>query len=151
MILDDHAQHDHSLKLFVIFSRAYRTISDFVTEDMKSHGLHPTEFMVLELLYHKGDQPIQQIGKKVLLASGSITYVIDKLEARKLVERKLCPEDRRVTFVSLTQEGRERMDMIFPKHQKVIETIFEPLNAEEKNTMATLLKKVGLHVKDLKL
>ncbi|MED4585864.1 MarR family transcriptional regulator [Brevibacillus choshinensis] len=147
----EDGNHDElSLKLFVILSRAYRSISDFVTDDMKRYGLNPSEFMVLELLYHKGEQPIQHIGKKVLLASGSMTYVIDKLESKKLLERKLCKEDRRVIYASITDAGRKLMDEIFPQHRAVIETLFEGLTTDQKNTMIDLLKETGLRVADLK-
>ena len=54
-----------SLKLFIVLSRAHRSINDIVNKHIAEHGLNPTEFAVLELLYHKGDQPIQIIGKKV--------------------------------------------------------------------------------------
>ncbi len=47
-------------------------------------GMNPTDFSVLELLFHRGRQPIQLIGKKVLITSSSITYVIDKLEKKKI-------------------------------------------------------------------
>ncbi|MGC4377160.1 MarR family transcriptional regulator [Fictibacillus sp. Mic-4] len=144
-----HNENDLSLKLFVVLSRAYRSITDRVTEDMKSYGLNPTEFMVLELLYHKGEQPIQHIGKKILLASGSMTYVVDKLESKKLLERKACPEDRRVTFASITEEGRKLMDEIFPKHRKVIQNIFATLDVNEQETMITCLKKLGIHAEEL--
>ena len=50
--------------------------------------MNPTEFAVLELLYHKGNQPLQQIGDKILLASGSITYVVDKLEKKNFSSEK---------------------------------------------------------------
>ncbi|MDF2682783.1 MAG: mhqR 2 [Brevibacillus sp.] len=147
---DGNSNDELSLKLFVILSRAYRSISDFVTDDMKRYGLNPSEFMVLELLYHKGEQSIQHIGKKVLLASGSMTYVIDKLESKKLLERKLCQEDRRVIYASITATGRKLMDEIFPQHRAVIETLFEGLTTDEKNTMIDLLKQTGLRVAELK-
>ncbi|WP_419879277.1 MarR family winged helix-turn-helix transcriptional regulator [Brevibacillus centrosporus] len=139
-----------SLKLFVILSRAYRSISDFVTEDMKRYGLNPSEFMVLELLYHKGEQPIQHIGKKVLLASGSMTYVIDKLESKQLLERKSSQEDRRVIYASITKAGKQLMDEIFPQHRAAIEKLFKGLTAEQKDTMIQLLKETGLKASNLK-
>ena len=78
--------NDQSLKLFIVLSRAYRAVNEHVNKRIQRYGLNPTEFAVLELLYHKGDQPLQQIGGKILLASGSMTYVIDKLEKKKYIE-----------------------------------------------------------------
>ncbi len=141
--------NDNDLKLFIVLNRAHRAIVDHVTEDMKRYGLNPTEFMVLEVLYHRGDLPIQQIRHKVLLASGSITYVVDKLEAKNLVKRKPCPEDGRVTFASITKEGKNLMDNIFPQHHRAIRRIFEALDEEEKSVITTLLKKVGFYAQGL--
>ena len=50
-----------SLKLFIVLSRAYRAVNENVNKLIHTYGLNPTEFAVLELLYHKGDQPLQQI------------------------------------------------------------------------------------------
>lgn len=140
---------DASLKLFVVFSRAYRAVSDRVMEDIRKHGLNPTEFAVLELLYHKGQQPIQQIGKKVLLASGSITYVVDKLENKGYLQRVPCPEDRRVVYAVITEDGRRWMDRVFPLHRQAIRNIFGVLTDEEMTVMTAQLKKLGLHAQHL--
>ncbi|WP_096201357.1 MarR family winged helix-turn-helix transcriptional regulator [Bacillus sp. FJAT-45350] len=142
-------EKDLALKLFIVLSRSTRTVMDCVEDDIRSYGLNPTEFAVLELLYHKGDQPIQQIGKRVLLASGSITYVVDKLEKKQLLERKSCPKDRRVTYAAITEAGKKFMSEIFPDHEEAINNIFGSLDQDEKNTMITLLKKLGLNAKEL--
>ncbi|RKJ23881.1 MarR family transcriptional regulator, partial [Butyricicoccus sp. 1XD8-22] len=84
-----------SLKLYIVLSRANKAINEVTNEFFQQNGLNPTEFAVLELLYHKGKQPLQQIGNKILLASGSITYVVDKLEKRGYLNRVSCPTDRR--------------------------------------------------------
>ncbi|MFS0861837.1 MarR family winged helix-turn-helix transcriptional regulator [Fredinandcohnia sp. 179-A 10B2 NHS] len=138
-----------SLKLFVVLSRAYRSVNERVEEDVKGYGLNLTEFAVLELLYHKGETPIQHIGKKVLLSSGSITYVVDKLEKKNFLVRKPCPKDRRVTWASITEEGTKFMDEIFPKHQQAIESIVGGLTDKEKEEMMVLLKKLGYHAEKI--
>lgn len=104
---------DQSLKLFIVLSRAYRAVNDQVNKSIQSFGVNPTEFAVLELLYHKGDQPLQQIGEKILLASGSITYVVDKLEQKGLIVRKACEKDRRVTYASITEKGKNSLRKCF--------------------------------------
>lgn len=68
--LDD--EQAASLKLFVVLSKAYRAVMDRAVKDMKQYGISPSEFMVLEVLYTKGKIPLQQIGEKVLITSGSI-------------------------------------------------------------------------------
>lgn len=133
-----------SLKLLVVMLKASSTITDLIKKDMRSYGLNPTEFAVLELLYHKGDQPIQKIGEKILLASSSMTYVVDKLVEKNLIQRVDCPEDRRVKFASITPNGKELMDETFPKHEERIEELFSNMTKEEINTSIELFKKIGL-------
>ena len=140
---------DLSLKLFVVLSRAHRTITDKANQSIQRFGLNPTEFAVLELLYHKGTQPLQQIGGKILLASGSITYVVDKLEGKGLLARKACEKDRRVTYAELTEKGKELLNDIFPQHEQRIDELVAGLTKEEKETAIQLLKKLGLYTDNL--
>ncbi|WP_017755399.1 MarR family winged helix-turn-helix transcriptional regulator [Calidifontibacillus oryziterrae] len=142
---DHKLDEDLSLKVFIVLTRALQSINKRVEEDIKRRGLNPTEFAVLELIYSKGEQPIQKIGGKVLIASSSITYVVDKLEMKKLIERKPCPKDRRVTYATITPAGTELMNEIFPKHRAAINEICSGLNINEKEVLIQLLKKLGYH------
>ena len=140
---------DRALKLFIVLSRSCKVILEEAHILIEQFGLNPTEFGVLELLYHRGRQPIQKIGQKILLRSGSMTYVVDKLEKRGFLERVFCSEDKRVTYISITKAGVELIESIFPEHAKNIESLMSGLDAEEQNTAIELLKKLGLSVKDL--
>lgn len=147
--MDKSKQTEESLKFFIVLSRAHRAFNDAVNKHISTYKLNPTEFAVLELLYHKGDQPLQQIGGKILLASGSITYVVDKLEQKELLVRKACPTDRRVTYAQITDTGKKLIDEIFPTHEELINDIVSVLSDEEKKTVTDLLKRVGFHASDL--
>jgi len=136
-------KEDPSLKLFVVLAKAYRSVSDQVAADIRNMGLNTTDFGVLELLYHSGDQPLQKIGDKILLASGSITYVVDKLEKKGLLKRTQSEKDRRITYASITEAGVELLNHIFPDHWKQIEAITAGLTDEEKQEAIQLLKKLG--------
>lgn len=146
----DHGtpQDDLSLKLLIVLTRAHRSVADRLKRDIQQYGLNMTEFAVLELLFHKGEQPIQHIGKKILLASGSTTYVVDQLEKKKLLKRKMCPNDRRITYAVITDEGEKLIQEIFPRHRETIHGMFSCLSEEEKQTMIRLLKTTGIHVQD---
>ncbi|MBP2239924.1 MarR family 2-MHQ and catechol resistance regulon transcriptional repressor [Cytobacillus eiseniae] len=137
-------QVNQSLKLFIVLSRAYRAVNENVNKLIQTYGLNPTEFAVMELLYHKGDQPLQQIGGKILLASGSITYVVDKLEQKGLLSRVACPKDRRVTYAQITEQGKAFIEDVFPDHAKQIDAYMSELSPEEKDMAIGLLKKLGM-------
>ncbi|MCM3399805.1 MarR family winged helix-turn-helix transcriptional regulator [Oceanobacillus profundus] len=132
-----------SLKAYVVLMKAYKSIEERIKKDISSHGMRTSDFAILEALYHKGRQTIRQISEAVLINTGSITYVIDKLENKELLERSNCKDDRRVVYIQLTDQGRQLMDGIFPKHQKVIEDLFDGISDEEKTTIIHVLKTVG--------
>jgi MarR family 2-MHQ and catechol resistance regulon transcriptional repressor len=134
---------DLALKLWVVLSRAHRAIGRAARRDIDRHDLGYTEFAVLEALYHKGDLAIGEVGERVLLTSGSMTYVIDKLEKRGLLERRECPTDQRITYLHITADGRRRMREIFPEHAEAIRTAMASLTADEKREAIALLKKLG--------
>ncbi|AFS70242.1 MarR family winged helix-turn-helix transcriptional regulator [Exiguobacterium antarcticum] len=136
-------QPNPNLKALTVMVRAADALHEVIKQDVAKSGLNPTDFSVLELLYHKGRQPIQLIGKKVLITSGSITYVIDKLEKKNYVVRKACPEDRRVTFAELTTEGQTLMDTIFPEHEQAINQVFQGIDQVEIESFIKTAKKIG--------
>ncbi|CAM4050074.1 MarR family transcriptional regulator [Lederbergia lenta] len=140
---------ESSLKLFIVLSRAYRSVNESVNMHIQQSGLNPTEFAVMELLYHKGKQPLQQIGGKILLASGSITYVVDKLEQKSFVKRTGSPVDRRVIYAEITQKGRDYIEDFFPEHAKRIHNLISTLDEDEQKQAIDLLKKLGLSIKKM--
>jgi MarR family transcriptional regulator, 2-MHQ and catechol-resistance regulon repressor len=127
---------------FLILMQTSKAIHDRIKEEMTKNKLGITEFSVLEVLYQKGKQTIQQIGNCILVSSGSMTYVIDKLEQRGLLSRHACPDDRRVIHVTLTDDGNELMNYIMPKYHMFVNQMFDSLDSDEAETLVQLLKKV---------
>lgn len=129
---------------FLTLMQTSKAIHEKIKAEMAQYKLTITEFSVLEVLYLKGKQPIQQIGHCILISSGSMTYVIDKLEERVLLCRNACPEDRRMIHVTLTEQGTEMMNEIIPKHQELVYHMFEALPSDEAETLVQLLKKINV-------
>lgn len=140
----EESSGDRALELFTVLSRAYNWVNAHATRDHRRYGLNPTEFGILELLYHKGPMPLQQIGEKILISSGNITYSVDKLEQKHLLARRPAQNDRRVIFAELTEEGTALLKDIFPQHAEVLRAATAGLTSEEKAQAITLLKKLGL-------
>ncbi|MCT1902654.1 MarR family winged helix-turn-helix transcriptional regulator [Oceanobacillus sojae] len=137
-----------SLKTFVITMKASKSLEEVTKQDIKKHGMRASDFAILEALYHKGRQTIREISESVLISTGSITYVIDKLEKKELLIRTNCPDDRRAVYLEITAKGKQTMDDIFPKHQQVIEGLFEGISESDKKTVIDVLKKVGYKASD---
>jgi len=123
-----------------------KIIQERIKREMITNQLNITEFSVLEVLFLKGKQTIQQIGTSILIASGSMTYVIVNLEDKGLLNRQACPDDRRVVHVLLTEDGNDLMRKIMPNHQDMVTYMFGSLTEDESETMVRLLKKVSKRV-----
>jgi MarR family 2-MHQ and catechol resistance regulon transcriptional repressor len=134
---------EDSLKLFVVLLKAAKTLSDLSMLDMKKYGMSPSEFKIIELLYHKGAVPIQKIAEKILMSSGTMTFNIDKLEKKQLLRRVPCVNDRRVIYAELTEQGKQQFDGMFTHHAAYLHSIMQSLSAEEKQQAIALLKRLG--------
>jgi MarR family transcriptional regulator, 2-MHQ and catechol-resistance regulon repressor len=134
-----------ALKLWVVLSRAYSSVAAHAAAHARRHGLTPAEFGVLELLHHRGDTLIGEIRRRILVSSGGVTYLIDRLEERDLVERKRCPDDRRATYVGLTPSGAAHIAGIFPEHAAVVEAAVQGLGDADRRRATDLLRTLGHH------
>jgi MarR family 2-MHQ and catechol resistance regulon transcriptional repressor len=123
-----------------------RAFQEQIRDDMAQNNLSITEFSVLEVLFHKGKQTIQQIAKSILIASSSMTYVIDKLEQKGLIKRNACPDDRRVVHVILTEDGLKLMTILMPEHEELVDNAFNSLHPNEIEDLVFLLKKVKVRL-----
>ncbi len=133
-----------ALKLYVVLARAQRAISEHTETDLAAHGLTITEFAILEALYHKGPLLLGEVQRKILVSSGGITFLVDKLADRGLVERKLCATDRRARYAALTRKGEALMDEVFPGHAEAIREAMAGLSRADQKKATALLKQLGL-------
>jgi MarR family transcriptional regulator, 2-MHQ and catechol-resistance regulon repressor len=135
--------------LWLILMKAHRALAQVDARSIAASKLGLSDFAVLEILLHKGPLPVNIIGRQVMLTSGSITTAVDRLEEKRLVRRQACPDDRRITFVSLTTTGRTLIRRVFKVHADRLETLFEPLSVSERTMLAALLKKLGKYAETL--
>jgi MarR family transcriptional regulator, 2-MHQ and catechol-resistance regulon repressor len=131
-------------KLWTVLAKSYGAMAGFVQRSMAGEELGLSDFMVLEVLLHKGPQTMTAIGRKVLLANASMTSAIDRLDERGLVVRKLSEGDRRIRLVELTPAGRARITAVYHRHQAQLEKLMADLSAGERAQLYRGLKKLGL-------
>jgi MarR family 2-MHQ and catechol resistance regulon transcriptional repressor len=143
-------QSELDLRLFRVWTKASKALVENLKRDVEGHGISPDHFMILELLYNKGPHSIQRISEIFSIPSGSITYVVDKLEINSYVIRQPSPKDRRTSNVNLTDKGKALFNEIFPKHVEIITQNFSFISNEEKLQMIQLLKRIGLGAQELR-
>lgn len=137
-------KQDAALKLWVVLARSYNAVSARLHENIARHELTPTEFAILEVLYHKGPLLLGEVQKKILVTSGGITYLVDRLVEKGLVKREECAEDRRARYAVLTPAGTTLIRRIFPQHAVAIEKAVSGLSTAEQRDAMQLLRKLGL-------
>jgi MarR family 2-MHQ and catechol resistance regulon transcriptional repressor len=111
--------------------------------DVARHGLTIAEFAIIEALYHRGQLLLGELQRKILVSSGGVTYLVDRLVAKGLVERQECPSDRRARYAALTAEGEALVARIFPEHARSIGRAVAGLTKAEQAEATALLRKLG--------
>ncbi|MEO7965586.1 MAG: MarR family transcriptional regulator [Gemmatimonadaceae bacterium] len=133
-----------ALKLWVTLARAYAALSQVAQDDVRGDSLSIAEFAVIELLYHKGPTVLGEIQKRILVSSGGITFLVDKLTEKGFVERRECPDDRRARYAALTKDGERLMRRIFPRHARRITEALSGLSVTQQRDLTRSLKTLGL-------
>jgi MarR family 2-MHQ and catechol resistance regulon transcriptional repressor len=128
---------------WLVLWKATRAVEARAFQSIVATGLCASDFGLLEALLHKGPLPVNVLGRKLLLTTGSITTAVDRLVKRGLVERKDHPQDRRVRLVELTPEGRRLIEPAFARHEADLDEVVSVLTPDERTTLVTLLRRLG--------
>lgn len=129
----------------LVFGKANRAIEAVDRASIGQTGLNVTDFMILEALLHKGSLPINTIGEKILLTSGSMTAAANRLVKRGLIERIQDPIDGRRFYLHLTRKGLKLIRSAYRNHSETLSDLFSCLDEEERDDFVRLLKKIGYH------
>ena len=73
-------------------------------------GITYTQYIVLMVLWEKDHQPVNDIAKRLLLETNTVTPLIKRMETEKIVVRRKDKRDARKTIVSLTERGKAMQD-----------------------------------------
>jgi len=137
------AESAPALKAWVVLARAYLAISRHVAADVARHDLTASEFGILEALYHKGPLLLGDLQKKILVTSGGITYLVNRLAEKGLLTRESFPGDKRSRFAVLTPKGSALIKQIFPGHAKRLTKVMGALSPKEQKRLAGMLRTLG--------
>lgn len=122
-----------------------------VLQDLSRYGINVGEFDVLAALRRRGE-PFQlspnQMQEMVLISSGALTNRINRLESAGLVKRTPDQDDRRGVNVTLTEKGLQVINDAVGHHLAAEAELLEPLDADERQTLAALMKKLLLNQED---
>jgi MarR family transcriptional regulator, 2-MHQ and catechol-resistance regulon repressor len=136
-------RQERALSAYVKLLRASDTLHAEAMRSLADEGLSPSQFGVLEALYHIGPMCLTDLAHKILKTSGNLTLVVGNLEKRGLVTRQQQSHDRRFVSVAITEKGRKLMARIFPAHLEQIVEFMERLSPAQQDELGRLCRQLG--------
>jgi DNA-binding MarR family transcriptional regulator len=109
------------------FLRAHSALVRELDRELEAvHGLPLTQYEVLLRLEAAPDDRLRmsELARSVFLSQSGVTRLVDRLERRGLVVREPCPEDRRVLYARITEDGRRRLAQARPTHLAGVRALF---------------------------
>jgi MarR family 2-MHQ and catechol resistance regulon transcriptional repressor len=132
-----------SIRLLVECYHGFEQLSD---PRVRSYGLTPAQFDIIATLGNTPGMSFKELGKKTLITKGTLTGVVDRLEAKGLVQRVMLPEDRRSTVVKLTAQGEAEFARIFGSHIEFCGQSFSDYSEEDFAALERELVKLRAHL-----
>jgi MarR family transcriptional regulator, lower aerobic nicotinate degradation pathway regulator len=108
----------------------------------EAHGITPVQYAALNQVARSPGVDQRTLARSIGLDTSTIASVIDRLEARGLMERQASPEDRRVRLLGLTEAGHALLAAVAPDVLKAQERMLHPLSRTERAEFMRMLRAV---------
>ena len=109
-------------------------------EETQAHGLTPVQYAALQTVSNAPGIDQRTLASMIGLDTSTIAGVIDRLEARVLLQRSASPQDRRVRLLALTAQGRGLLSAVTPAMQRAQERMLQPLPKRERTEFLRMLR-----------
>lgn len=107
--------------------------------DLRKHDLTVPQFAILNHATPDG-VPLSEISAQMLCDNSNLTGIIDRLVSKGFIERQPNPQDRRVSLISLTASGSEKLRSIRPRHHALVSRRMQQVGPEQMQQLRDLLK-----------
>ena len=134
---------ENNLKTLIVLFKAYSSVEKNVKRSLVNSGLSLNEFTTMEALYNKNTLSTQEIIDTILIPNSSMTYVLENLLKKGFIKREKNKRDKRISVISLTEDGRLIFEKVYANHFKHMKKIFNHISEKEEKQLQNLLKKVG--------
>ena len=144
--MSEHHLTESHVTAWVRLARVSQSCLEGIEGDLKAAGFPPLVWydVLLELdRVAEGRLRHSEIGGKILLSKSNVTRVVDRLEAKGLVRREDCEDDRRGAFVVITQAGRDLRARMWPVYRESLARRFGArLTEDEAVQLSALLARL---------
>ncbi|BDT67535.1 HTH-type transcriptional repressor NicR [Comamonadaceae bacterium OS-1] len=105
-------------------------------------GITPVQFALLFAASQQAGLDQRTLAGKIGLDTSTIGAVVDRLESRELIERKVSPDDKRVRLLSVTPTGIDLLDTAMPAMQRAQERMLAPLPPADRPIFMAMVKQI---------
>lgn len=119
----------------------YRKMVQYISIQLRPFDITTEQFAALFQLYKCDGINQKELAKRTSKDQPTTTRILDALSRKGLIEKKMCPSDRRAFLISITAKGRKMMEEAIPVENKALEQVFEGLDSEQ----IEWLKQIMLH------
>ena len=132
-----------ALKTLNRIGKTQNILSDKASAYIKTTGLNPTQYAIIDILGHKGAMKISEIYNHMLIKSGNKTMILDSIEKKGLIKRVYSKNDRREIIIELTAAGQKFFDQNYKPYSEFVEKTFSVLTQNEQKELIVLLDKLS--------
>lgn len=123
-------------------ARCFQAFESYSAAHVRTLGLTPPQFDIVATLGNTPGMSFKELGEKTLITKGTLTGVVDRLEARGIVRRVDSSADRRSTRVELTDAGAALFDEVFPGVVARTKQVFDILGESERLALEGSLRRL---------
>lgn len=138
----DASDYEFSEQIGHLLRRAYQRHLAIFSQTIDDPQLTAVQFAVLSANRRLGPSSISDLGKATAIDGATVRGIIERLQARGLVELQANPDDRRKSIVELTERARTLLDQTTPTAARISELTMADLNAVERVAVLHLLRKL---------
>jgi DNA-binding MarR family transcriptional regulator len=122
--------------------QAYQAFENHSASHIKEMGLTMTQFDIVATLGNQPPMTCKELGNKTLVSKGTMTGVLERLEAKGLIDKFPNTEDGRSYKIGLTKAGEKLFKRVFPEHIEYLGKAFSKLSKNELEQAVTVLRNI---------
>ena len=132
------------LRTLRALAESYHAFERYSAARVRAYGLTPAQFDIIATLGNTSGMSFRELGEKTLITKGTLTGVVDRLEARGMVKRTASKADGRSTLARLTKKGDAEFERVFGPHIAYLKQPFTALSEADMNQLEALVNKLTM-------
>ena len=132
-----------------LISRIREAANRFIVQELEANGIKgvvPSHGDILVVLYTCEKCTMKELAQKIHRTKATLTVLVDKLIALKLIEKEKSSQDNRVTYIRLTPLGESYKGVFEKISCELNNLLFKDFSEEETKTLVTLLEKTRANI-----